>query len=263
RVLAPGQRHAGVQRPAGALPHAHGGGQLGQPRVRGAGGDGGRAAPLRAAGHAPAGRQGDVRSEPGGRDPCHPAGDGSGVRTTSMAAVAGILNQIRQRQAARGTGGTEASSPAADATAPPASDPAVSFVLETKHAVDRAMLEAQIRSVLPVDFDLRPLFEHTGAGAAAVDPDLSRFFRLSIPAVEFADLAGSPFELAYYLKDELDLASTEPDVETEFFLEEGMRGAPGMEAADLLGCWVDAPPPENRAWALEAMRVPAAWDYSV
>jgi serine protease len=180
-----------------------------------------------------------------------------------MAEVTGILNQIRQRQAARGTGGTGASSPAAEAAAPPASGPAVSFVLETKHAVDRAMLEAQIRSVLPVDFDLRPLFEHTGAGAAPVDPDLSRFFRLSIPAVEFADLAGSPFELSYYLKDELDLASAEPDLETEFFLEEGMRGAPGMEAADLLGCWVDAPPPENRAWALEAMRVPAAWDYSV
>ena len=180
-----------------------------------------------------------------------------------MAEVDGILNQIRQRQAARAVGGAgeAASGPGEEAAAP--SGPTLSFVLETKHSVDRATLEAQIRSVLPIDFDLRPLFDHTQAGAATVDPDLSRFFRLSIPAVGFADLAASPFELAYYLKDELDLASAEPDLETEFFLEEGMRGAPGMEAIDLLGCWVDTPPPENRAWALEAMRVPAAWDYSV
>jgi len=164
-----------------------------------------------------------------------------------MAEVNGILNQIRRRQA----GG------AVEATAPRA----VEFVLETKHAVDPAVLEAEMRSVLPVDFELRPLFEPTGT--ASGDPDLSRFFRLSIPAVDFADLEGSPFEIAYYLRDELDLASAEPDLETEFFLEEGVRGAPGMEAADLLGCWVDTPPPENRAWALEAMRIPAAWEYSL
>jgi serine protease len=174
-----------------------------------------------------------------------------------MAEVDGILNQIRQRQAARAAG-----EGAAAASAPVPSAAAVAFILETKHAVDRATLEAELRSVLPVDFELQPLFEPSGAGAGPVDPDLSRFFRLSIPAVEFRELERSPFEVAYYLKDELDLASAEPDLETEFFLEEGMRGAPGMEAADLLGCWVDAPPPEDRAWALAAMRVPAAWDYS-
>jgi lambda repressor-like predicted transcriptional regulator len=169
-----------------------------------------------------------------------------------MADVDDILSQIRQRQAARLTGSEAAGTSAA-----------VTFVLETKHVVDVVTLDAELRSVLPVDLELRPLFERTGTPAGSGDPDLSRFFRLSVPAVGFEDLVGSPFELAYHLKDQLDLASAEPDLETEFFFEDDMRGAPGMEAADLLGCWVDVPPPEDRAWALGAMRIPAAWDYSV
>ena len=61
-----------------------------------------------------------------------------------MAEVDGILNQIRQRQAARAVGGAgeAASGPGEEAAAP--SGPTLSFVLETKHSVDRATLMAVI-----------------------------------------------------------------------------------------------------------------------
>ena len=165
-----------------------------------------------------------------------------------MADVEAILWEIRLRQAS-----TAALERVADGRS-------LDVILETRRAVDTKTLAPAIERALAVEFTLSPLF---ATAAAPADADLKRFHRLSVPAVAFPDLAASPFELAYHLQDALDLASAEPDVETEFFPEDDTRAATDLEAVDPLDCWVDIPPPADLGWALAAMRVPAAWAFSV
>lgn len=157
---------------------------------------------------------------------------------------------IAQIQAAQ-----QRKSPRPEATAAP---PGMEFVLETRGRTAGPVLQSQLRSMLPVEFSLQPLFPD-----AYQEPqesgDLARFQLLAIPWLSFRQLETSPFDLAYWLQDQLDLSSAEPDLETEFFPERDDLAGP--EAA-MLGCGAGGPQPEDRGWALRRLGVPEAWALS-
>lgn len=137
---------------------------------------------------------------------------------------------------------------------------ALTIILETRARVAPATLEAAARAVLPVTLEVEPLFP----AAAGGDADLGRFQRLRLPGVVPGALPGSPFDLAYALKDALDLVSAEPDLETEFYRQPRRQPGTGPEfLGNILNCWVNTPDPPDRVWALRSMRVPQAWAYSV
>lgn len=135
------------------------------------------------------------------------------------------------------------------------------IVFETRTHLVPAALESAVAAVLPVELAVAPLFPAAGAG----DADLGRFYRLHVPGLDLAVLPSSPFDLAYHLKDALDLVSAEPDLETEFYREPAADQGPGTGPeflGDILNCWVEKDAPADRAWALRNMRVPQAWAFS-
>ena len=90
-----------------------------------------------------------------------------------------------------------------------------------------------------------------------------RFVRIKLPGIDPAQLGASPFELVQPLRDVLGAVSVEPDLPTDFCPERPDPQDRALEFVDVLGCWVgDQGVPESPTWALDNIRVPAAWAYS-
>lgn len=74
------------------------------------------------------------------------------------------------------------------------------------------------------------------------------------------------FTAGYALADEFELQIAEPDLPTPFFPEEEPppAGAEGPEALRFPpGCWVDSEDGLTDSWALDRIRVPEAWQFSL
>jgi DNA/RNA endonuclease G (NUC1) len=113
---------------------------------------------------------------------------------------------------------------------------------------------ARLAGVLPGAVGVEPVF--------ANDP---RFLRLRVPGLNLQQLGGlSPFDLVEPLRAALGARSVEPDLPTDFFPERDDGQPGGRESGDVLGCWVNdsEPAPPDSRWALKAIRVDAAWEFS-
>jgi hypothetical protein len=130
------------------------------------------------------------------------------------------------------------------------------FVLETKGATTADALRRGLENELgAIRFELEPLFDE---GAPC-------FFRVVFPNASFADLGGSPFEIGYHLEDRLELASAEPDLQTDFFPwlpTQSVGDEPELNAAGF-SCFDDPDGgADNDAWALAAIDTETAWKMS-
>ena len=128
------------------------------------------------------------------------------------------------------------------------------FILETRNACPASEMSAQLDMALPdQDFIVETLFDEDGP----------TFFVVTFGRVTFRDLGGSPFEIAYYLQERLDLRSAEPDLETDF--HPWMRSwdeeaAPPAEAFGEELCF-DGPDGGQAydPWALNSIAAAEAW----
>jgi subtilisin family serine protease len=118
---------------------------------------------------------------------------------------------------------------------------------------DPVLAEAGTRQ-LGVPVTASPLF--------APDPALDHYRLLRVPGVsrpERADL----FEVAAALRDALGASVVEPDLGTDYYLDDTMPAdRPGPESIDDLAFWCLAPPgaqPADRDWALAQTAVREAW----
>lgn len=134
------------------------------------------------------------------------------------------------------------------------------YVLEAADAVAADSLRPRIAALLGTDgFELHPLFE------GVPEPDLVRFRLLAFPWLDRRSFRRADLlEIGYAFADTLDLISVEPDLGEGHFLEPEpppADAAPQPEGVTDLAfwCWVEGAPPPSRHWALEAMRVPQAW----
>lgn len=103
------------------------------------------------------------------------------------------------------------------------------FILETVDPLPASEVAVRMARDFPgLRFDVTPLF----------DEDAPTFFGLRFKSVRFADLHGSPFELAHLLACRSDIASAEPDLTVWSF-----RSSRGGRSAD-------ATPAETRGGSL-------------
>ena len=128
------------------------------------------------------------------------------------------------------------------------------IVLQTSRRVSLGVLLRDVGKALsPIsDFELCPLFEGADEEPSKRDvPDLATFWLLQLPVASKGNNGCSHFDLAYYLRDCLDLVSAEPDLPFENF-----------ESPADFGDDLNRPGPVDRAWHLRKMNVKKAWDYS-
>lgn len=135
-------------------------------------------------------------------------------------------------------------------------------VLEFDAAQPPAAVAARLRLALGIEVEVAPLLADPPSRAAP--GGLDRFLAASIPGVRVADLAGSPFELAYAMADASGAVTAEPETGAGFYVVRE-SAEPGLEGLDAFppGCWVDQagdPTPALPYWALDAIRARAAWE---
>jgi subtilase family protein len=142
---------------------------------------------------------------------------------------------------------------------------AVRYALETKTTKDPASLLTSVQQALPgLTITVERVF------VQATDEELARFFHLEIIGITWDAIAASPFDLAYYLGNELDLASCEPRLDSTFPVEPAtVHESPVVESAiiDWFGCFKDERVRPDQVdkdvlWALDKMDVRQAWAFS-
>lgn len=169
-------------------------------------------------------------------------------------------NIMQRLAAAQRAGAVGRSLPAGDTDA-------IRFALQTRMPMGTTELQQRTMAVLPqLILRVERLFPD------ADDSDLARFFRLEVTGVTWSDAGGSPFDLAYLLRDRLDLVSAEPEVATASPDDANPRPVsegpvPEGVISDWFGCFKDEAnlPPgviADKLWALQTMRVPEAWAFS-
>jgi len=133
-------------------------------------------------------------------------------------------------------------------------DDGIRTVIETRERQTAQQVHQNLTTEFPdIAWQLTRLFP----GAEEEDRlseslDLARFWLLKIPGLSIRELGQNPYDLAYLLRDQLDLASADPDIP---FTENNDDENP--PPAEIVGtCAMD------RAWSLRAMRVPEAWEFS-
>lgn len=92
------------------------------------------------------------------------------------------------------------------------------------------------------------------------DPVLDHFRLLRVPGVSRPDRADL-FEVASALRAALGAAVVEPDLGTDYYLEDGLPDRPGTESLDIaFWCWApESAKPVDRDWALAKTAVREAW----
>ncbi len=156
-------------------------------------------------------------------------------------------------------------------------------VATARAKVDEATLPKPVESKLPTarfallappDTDTVALtaavlaaFADDGARVAPLSPLDHRVLVLTFPRRLLRADEGPAFAATYALIDAFRLEGAEPELHTDFFpVPDTRRAGPANEGIDDFppGCWA---PPEpaldaTRRWALEKIRIPAAWDWS-
>lgn len=146
------------------------------------------------------------------------------------------------------------------------------FIIEYPAAVDIEATREQLGELLgaPDGFDFFPLFEEDEP-----DDEFGVFYVLQFPGLDRTADEAELFAMAHDLQVALDALTVEPDIGSTIYqdpLEPGTdaEGVVGDLFGDLFGglCFVDAPAPDDREWALRALHVlgspgdQGAWDIS-
>lgn len=145
--------------------------------------------------------------------------------------------------------------------------PRLEVILELRDLAERDRLEQRLQETLRVDLSTAPLFPGSDTSPLLGADELARFYRVTIPGIDAEHLGQNPFELCYFLRDGLGLASAEPstpliDSALSSALEDqgpwsvssdskssgssGSGGDCGVRSGD-------------RGWSLRNMRVDRAW----
>lgn len=125
-------------------------------------------------------------------------------------------------------------------------------VLEPFERTSPDQLKGGIEGILDRGVRLEPMFP----GADELPPGLffdpGRFLLLTVPEMAYEAVGSQAYDLAYHLRDKLNLRSAEPDVPY-------LRYAPPT-VQQASGCWEpEGGEPSDYAWSLRNMHVPAAW----
>ena len=131
----------------------------------------------------------------------------------------------------------------------------VAFIVEAKDNLDFATLRTQLLRVPGTgeNCEIEKLFESENG-------DLTRFAIARFPNADPA-ISASPFDLAYALTDEADLASVMPMFVQEPPVHLAELHPDFAEENDSRHCWPE-PYPSDRQWHLKQMNVPQAWELS-
>jgi len=136
------------------------------------------------------------------------------------------------------------------------------IVLESKQPVAAEATQTDVEAAYRLTVRVTPLFGGFGEEGTG-DP---RFLLLRIPGVSVGELPESPFALAHDLVDRLHLLSAEPDLSTDFFMDEPRTAArPGTETVSDIAFWCWAPDqddPHDFFWALDKVNARQAWQRS-
>lgn len=131
-----------------------------------------------------------------------------------------------------------------------------SFLVRPVH--DPLAKLAEIRAALsPLGAEVRPL--------STLEP---RVLVAALPGRVFGTDDGVTFQAAYLLGTAFDLENAEPDLPTNYFPEDEPEAAtkdPARESflgGTPFGCWAPAEPLLQPLWALQRVKVDAAWAYS-
>lgn len=151
----------------------------------------------------------------------------------------------------------------------PAAVPCLEVVLdarshETGICVGGERLEQRLRDTLAVDLALAPVFPGCETSPLAGAAALAGYHRLTVPGVDFEHLGQNPFELCYFLRDRLDLASAEPslpllDPDAAPGLADSGPWTAGSGSSGSSGggdCGIRS---GDRGWSVRNMRVDQAW----
>lgn len=136
------------------------------------------------------------------------------------------------------------------------------IVLESKQPLEIEATQADIEAAYRLTARVTLLFGGFGEHGAG-DP---RLLLLRIPGVSVGELPESPFVLAHDLVDRLHLVAVEPDLSTDFFMEEPkdlLRLGAESVFDVAFWCWVpDRDDPHDYFWALDKVNARQAWERS-
>ncbi len=132
------------------------------------------------------------------------------------------------------------------------------FALQLRPGQDPDRQAGRVREALaPLATAVGPL--------SALDPDV---LVVELPDRSFGPDAPAAFVAAHELRERFDVAAAEPDLPTAFFPEDEELGGGDVhrESVEAFppGCWAPEDPTlgTDPRWALKAMRVPEAWEFS-
>jgi serine protease len=130
----------------------------------------------------------------------------------------------------------------------------------------RFVLEFSAQPDLPNESSkLATLFHSTSFRLEQLDQGdaLRRFAVLRFPSIERTLNNHDLFELAYQIRDALNIVSVEPDLGSDFYVDPELQPNRSREAALVSSlCTVSNDPPEDRMWSLRTLRVKEAWTKS-
>jgi len=152
-------------------------------------------------------------------------------------------------------------------------------LLELHLAILAATVEEAMADDLAARFILFPAPDTALAGLASrVGHDLARFAAIATPDVHSCRpciivtlpqrlMKGddTPFAVVYLMVDEWQLEVAEPELYTDYFAEpDRLPGQDGRAERPFDHCWAPVDPAiDNQPlWAVDMMRVPAAWEWS-
>jgi hypothetical protein len=132
----------------------------------------------------------------------------------------------------------------------------IRIVLETRERGDGAALREGIAKMFAPEIqpEVTRLFPGSDDGdRLSENADLACFWLLRIRGLGILEMDQNPYDLAYLLRDEFSLRSSEPDIPFTGNIDNG-----STPPSQVVGTSV-----RDRAWSLRAMDVPDAWDLSL
>jgi len=135
------------------------------------------------------------------------------------------------------------------------------IIMEFAATPEPAAVRDVIRARLQIDTEAARLSAAHGLDGDG-DDALAPFLALTVTGIAAADVADSPFELAYAFADVSKALTAEPELGTDFYLMPPADNRPESVDDFPPGCWVDAaqdPTPQQPHWAVQKIKATAAW----
>lgn len=126
------------------------------------------------------------------------------------------------------------------------------LVLESWERTPPNQMQNDIASILDRNILLEPMFPGADEQAPGLFFDPARFMLLTIPDCAYEAVGNQAYDLAYHLREKLNLRSAEPDVPFQRYEPPTSKQASGCREPE-------GGEPPDYAWSLRTMKVPLAW----